>query len=193
MSDRLTRTPAAVPHYDDPPAASGAPGARRFAIRGWLLHDSPYILMLALALVGVTFRTEGLYWMALTPVFGVTCIIAGWGRAETRPARLRLVYSQVLIWCALIFAIHLLYNQGLLAVNGSSLAMMTLLALGTFVAGVQARLWQTCAVGVLLFLAVPSIGWLNQSALLLDGIALAVIVVGGLTWWLTERRRRRNV
>jgi len=193
MSDRLTRTPAAVPQYDQAPAASGAPAARPFTIRRWLLHDSPYILMLALALVGVTFRTEVLYWMALTPVFGVTCIIAGWGRAETRAGRLQLVYSQVLIWCALIFAIYVLYNQGLVAVNGSSLAMMTLLALGTFVAGVQARLWQTCAVGVLLFLAVPGIGWLNQSSLLLDGIALTVIVVGGLTWWLTERRRRRRI
>jgi len=193
MSDRLTPTPAVAPHYDDAPAASVAPAARPFTIRRWLLHDSPYILMLALALVGVTFRTEVLYWMALTPVFGVTCIIAGWGRAGTRTARLQLVYSQVLIWCALIFAIYVLYNQGLMAANGSSLAMMTLLALGTFVAGVQARLWQTCAVGVLLFLAVPSIGWLNQSSLLLDGIALAVIVVGGLIWWLTERRRRSSV
>ena len=35
--------------------------------------------------------------------------------------------------------------------NATSLGMMTLLALGTFVAGVQARVWQICAVGGVLF------------------------------------------
>ena len=45
--------------------------------------------------------------------------------------------------------------QGVFSSNASSLTMLTLLALGTFTAGVQARVWRTCAVGAILFLAVP--------------------------------------
>jgi uncharacterized membrane protein YphA (DoxX/SURF4 family) len=67
---------------------------------------------------------------------------------------------------------------------------MTLLALGTFTAGVQARLWQTCAVGIVLFLAVPGITFIHQSALLLVGISVVVIVLGGFTWSVSERRQR---
>jgi hypothetical protein len=46
-----------------------------------------------------------------------------------------------LSWCAVLLAIYLLYDrgvQGVLNANANSLAMMILLALGTFVAGVQA-------------------------------------------------------
>jgi hypothetical protein len=73
-------------------------------------------------------------------------------------------------------------------VNAASLSMMTLLALGTFVAGVQARVWQVCAVGGVLFLAVPGLGWLDQSPLLLTAAACVVVGLGGVAWWLTTRR-----
>jgi hypothetical protein len=187
MSDTLVQTPVTAPAYQQ------TPPARPLTLRRWLLHDSPYILMLVLALAGVTFRMQILYWLALTPLFGIICIVAGWGNAKRAGGRLQLVYSQILIWAALILAIYVFYNngaQGILNPNANPLAMVTLLALGTFVAGVQARLWETCAVGAVLFLALPGISWLNQSALLLDAIALAVIILGGLTWWFSERRRR---
>jgi len=56
--------------------------------------------------------------------------------------------------------------EGVLNANSTSLAMMILLALGTFVAGVQASSWRICAVGGVLFLVVPGLGWLDQSPLL---------------------------
>jgi hypothetical protein len=70
--------------------------------------------------------------------------------------------------------------------NSSSLVMILLLALGTFVAGIQVRVWQLCAVGLVLFLAVPSVGWLDQSPLLLTVAALVIVAIGGVTWWVMQ-------
>ena len=164
---------------------------RRSAFISWLVQNSPFITMLLLALIGVTFRMSVGYWMLLTPVFAVICVIAGWRHVETREARMRLVYAQALDWFAFILAIYVLHNNGVggvLNANASALALMTLLALGTFVAGVQARVWQICAVGVALLVAVPGVGWADQSVLLLVAATLALIAIGGLVWWLEQRR-----
>ncbi len=158
----------------------------------WLLHDLPFIIMLLLALAGLAFRLPVTYWVILIPIFGVISIVAGWSRFETRQARVSLVYSLALDWCALMIAIYLLYNrdvQGVLNANADSLSMMILLALGTFVAGVQAKVWRICAVGVALFLAVPGVSWLDQSPLLLSTVTLVIIALGGLTWWVSQRQQ----
>ncbi len=102
---------------------------------------------------------------------------------------LGLVFRVTLDWCALLIAIYLLYNggvQGVMNANATSLGMMTLLALGTFVAGVQARVWQICAVGGVLFLAVPGLGWLDQSPLLLAAATCVIIALGGAGWWVSQ-------
>jgi hypothetical protein len=146
--------------------------------------------MLALALVGVVLRLPVVYWVILTPVFGVISIAEGWSHFVDRPERLGLMWRLALDWCAVLFAIYLLYNsgvQGVLNANATSLAMMTLLALGTFVAGVQARVWEICAVGGVLFLAVPGLGWLDQSPLLLTFGACAIATLVGVAWWITRR------
>jgi len=96
-------------------------------------------MMLLLALAGVVFRLTVTYWMILTPVFAVISIGAGWRQAVTRDGRLDLVYKLTLSWGALLLSIYLLYGsgvQGVLNANASSLVMMTLLALGTFIAGI---------------------------------------------------------
>ena len=163
---------------------------RRSVFLRWLAHDSPYITMLLLALVGVIFRLPVSYWVILTPVFGAISVAAGWHRSVTLNARLELVYKLALSWCALLLAIYLLYNnsvQGVLNPNANSFAMMILLALGTFVAGVQASSWRICAVGGVLFLVVPAVGWLDESPLLLTGATLVIIALGGLAWWLNQQ------
>lgn len=155
----------------------------------WLLHDAPFIIMLVLALVGLVFRLPVSYWVILIPIFGIISIFAGWSHFETRQAHLALVYSQTLNWGALMLAIYLLYTNGVHGVlnsNADTLVMMILLALGTFVAGVRAKVWQICAVGAVLFLAVPGLGWLDQSPLLLTAATLVIITLGGFAWWVSE-------
>jgi hypothetical protein len=165
----------------------------RSSFKRWLREDSPYIIMLLLAVVGVGLRLQVTYWMVITPVYAIICIIAGWRHFDTRQARMQMVITQVLNWLALIVAIYILYNsgvQGVLNINASGLSMLTLLALGTFMAGLQARVWRICALGAVLFLAVPTIGWIDQSILLLVAATVVVIAIGGFTWWLGQRHLR---
>jgi hypothetical protein len=175
---------------DGPVAVEAAEPPPKSAVWAWFLHDMFYIAMLALALVGVVFRLPVAYWVILMPVFGVITIAEGWKRFSERAERLGLIYRVGLNWCALLLAIYLLSNTGVSGVmnaNATSLALMTLLALGTFVAGVQARVWQICVVGSVLFLAVPGLGWLDQSPLLLTAATGMIVALGGLAWWVTQR------
>ncbi len=168
----------------------------RSVVVQWLLHDMFYIAMLVLALVGVAFRLPVSYWVILIPVFGTITIAEGWTHFSDRTQQLGLVYRVALNWCALLLAIYLLSNDGVRGVmnaNATSLSMMTLLALGTFVAGVQARVWQICAVGSVLFLAVPGLGWLDQSPLLLAVATFVIVALGALAWWVSHRRQASPV
>ncbi len=175
-----------------PVEAHAASVPPRSAVLEWFLHDMFYIAMLVLALAGVIFRLPVSYWVILIPVFGVITVAEGWSHFTGKTARLGLVYRVGLNWCALLLAIYLLSNTGVSGVmnaNATSLAMMTLLALGTFVAGVQARVWQVCAVGSVLFLAVPELGWLDQSPLLLTAATALIVALGGLAWWVARRSK----
>jgi hypothetical protein len=171
------------------PGAKVGPTPRQSTVVRWLVHDSPYIAMLLLALIAVVLRLPGIYWVILVPVFGVISGAEGWRHFEGRSERLSLLCGLALSWLALLLAILLLSEsgvQGVMNANATSIAMMILLALGTFVAGVQARVWQICAVGGLLFLAVPGIGWLDQSPLLIAAAVFGVIALGGVGWWLSQ-------
>ncbi len=183
MDSAETMTPAMT--------AGTAAAPKKSAFMQWILHDIFYIAMLALALIGVVFRLPVSYWVILIPVFGVITVAEGWSHFDGSSERLGLLYRVALNWFALLLAIYLLSNdgvKGVMNVNAASLAMMTLLALGTFVAGVQARVWQVCAVGGVLFLAVPGLGWLDQSPLLLTAAACVVVGLGGIAWWLNTSR-----
>jgi hypothetical protein len=111
-------------------------------------------------------------------------------------ARLRMVCLQALSWSALVLAIYALYNngsQGVLNANAISLAMITLLALGTFLAGLHAHSWRTCVVGIILFVAVPVLGWIDQVSILLVIGALVIVAVAAGTWFITERHAAAEV
>ncbi|MEH6951824.1 hypothetical protein V4R08_10855 [Nitrobacter sp. NHB1] len=173
-------------------AGGDLPVSKRSIALQWFLYDLLFIAMLLLALVGVIFRLPIGYWVMITPVFGVISIVEGWSHFLTRRERLGLVYRLASIWCGLLFAIYLIHNggvQGVMNANARSLAIIILLAFGTFVAGMQARVWKICVVGGILFLVVPGLGWLDQSPLLLAAVISLVVVFGGLVWWLQPKDR----
>ena len=72
--------------------------------------------------------------------------------------------------------------------DATSLAILTLLALGTFTAGVHILSWQICLVGVVMAVGVPASAWLERSALLLSVGALTLVGIG-LASWLYIRQR----
>src|SRR3954462_15889439 len=100
MSDSLTQpSVSSVDSSPQAPAATTTTVVKRpSTIRRSLDYEVPYILMLVLALAGATLHLPIMYWVALTPFFGIICIIAGWRNFKTGSGRLELVYSQLAIW-----------------------------------------------------------------------------------------------
>ncbi|MCW2276152.1 hypothetical protein M2321_003756 [Rhodoblastus acidophilus] len=178
---------------DTPDVETGRPGFKPPFASQWLLHDILFILILLLALTGVILRLSFMYWVVLTPIFALVSIAEGWRHFHTSSERVGLAWRIAAIWCALLMCIYLLYDsgvQGVMSLNASSLTMTILLALGMFVAGVQARVWQISAIGAVLFLGAPALGWLNQSSLLVTATVFAIVVLGGIVWWIRHRASR---
>jgi hypothetical protein len=130
------------------------------------------------------------YWQFLALVICLVCIGSGWPHAHDKKARLRLVWTQALHWLAFLVAMNVVLLPGvqrMMNADATSLAILTLLALGTFTAGVHILAWQICLVGVVMAAGVPASAWLERSALLLSIGALAVVGIG-LAFWLYIRR-----
>jgi hypothetical protein len=73
--------------------------------------------------------------------------------------------------------------QQLLPTPAASLVLLTLLALGTFLAGLSLLSLQICFLGIAMGAAVPALSWLKQSVVFF--LLAAVFVVGiGMTFWL---------
>jgi Flp pilus assembly protein TadB len=146
--------------------------------------------MLALVLFGVAYTSDtrgSLYWVALAPFIGLICVMTRWSAVKNREAaRVRLVWTQLLHWAAVLAAMDLFYVADVghtMSTDARALYVLTVLALGTFIAGVHISSWRFCLVGVILALGVPAIAWLEQSALLLLLAVVVVIGVGAPLWW----------
>ena len=173
--------------YDTPPARKWHSG-----FGGFLLRDWPYVLMLLLSLGGVaytSFNPTGLYWVLITPLFGLICVIARWPHIVGRDEHIHLVVSQALHWAAVLVTMQLMSLQVLRNVTGvaSALSVLTLLALGTFSAGLHIRSWKVSVVGFLLGLSVPAAALLQQSALLIVLIVAVLIAIAVPFVWMRAR------
>jgi hypothetical protein len=182
---------------NDPPSAVSEPSAWPFNLRSLLKREWPYLLMLVLAVVGVAYTSisrapMALYWILLAPLMGIICIATRWPDARDRDERLRLVWTQALHWTAVLVAMHLVFVADVARMMNSdsgALAILTLLALGTFTAGVHIGSWRICVVGLIFAIGVPGIAWLEQSALFLLLVALVLIAIVAPLFW-RERQRR---
>jgi hypothetical protein len=166
-----------------------------FFIREW-----PYLLMLLLALFGVAYTSIAqqpitTFWMALAPFIGLICVLARWREVEGRDMHLRLVVTQALHWLAVLLAMNLLFVADIRHVmnaDATALSLLTLLALGTFTAGVHVAAWRICLVGVVLGAGVPAIAWLEQSILLILLVAIVLTAVAILIWKFDPRDAGKN-
>ena len=106
-----------------------------------------------------------------------------------------MVVTQALQWAAVLIAMYLLTVSTVeqsLSANATGLMLLTVLALGVFVSGLDLRSWKLCLTGAFLAVAVPAIAWIQQAALLLLLIGLALIGLLFLYWWLRDRRAPRR-
>jgi hypothetical protein len=164
---------------------------------GFLLRELPYSAILILTLAGVAYMSFSknpivAYCEFLAPVIGIACVFNGWRHAHDKEARVRLVWTQALHWLAFLAAMNLILLpavQNMLNSNATGLAILLLLALGTFVAGVHIVAWEICVLGLVMALCVPAIAWFEESALILLLGAIALLGIGGTIWWVVNNRR----
>jgi hypothetical protein len=184
------------PQPDNPPAASVSLSPRSLLRREW-----PYLLVLVLALFGIAFTSFFRspitpYWIILAPLIGAICIFTRWRDVHGRDERIRLIWTQALHWTAVLVAMRLIFVADvatMMNADASALAVLTLLALGTFTAGVHIEAWRICLVGLILGVGVPGIAWLEQSALFLLLVVLVLIAIVTPFFWRERRRREVNV
>jgi hypothetical protein len=166
----------------------------------FLRREWPYLLVLVLALFGIAYTSFSrapmtTYWIVLAPFIGVICVVTRWRDAHSRDERLRLVWTQALHWTAVLLAMHLMFVADvarMMNADASALAALTLLALGTFTAGVHIAAWRICLVGLVLGVGVPGIAWLEQSALFLLLAALVLIAVIAPFFWRERQGHKAN-
>jgi hypothetical protein len=166
---------------------------------GFWLRELPYSAVLLLTLFGVAYTSVArqpivAYWEFLAIVVGILCVVTGWPHARAKDEHLRLIWTQALHWIAFLVAMNLILLgsvQRMLNADATGLAILMLLALGTFVAGVHILAWEICALGVIMALCVPAIAWIEQSALLVLLCVVVLIGIGAALWWMRRAQRRR--
>jgi len=177
---------------DGAEASSSHPAKSNF-----LWQQLPYVVVLVLAIAGVAYTNvsrEPLvgYWEFLALAIAVVCIFTKWSELDNRQAKVRLIWTQAVHWIAVLVAMNIVLVsdvQRLLPTPAASLVLLTLLALGSFLAGLSLFSLQLCFLGIAMMAAVPAISWLKQSILFF--LLAAVLLIGlGLAFWLPGDRRR---
>jgi hypothetical protein len=184
---------------DPHPASSSVPhmAPPRTAHESFWIKELPFTLVLILTIAGVAYTSFSKkpivgYWEILAPIIALVCVAAGWEEAGDKSGRLRLIVTQVLHWFAFLLVMNLMLLssvQRIFTAQTTGLAVFTLLALGTFTAGVHVFSWQVCLLGLIMALGIPAIAWIENSALLVVLIAVAVVGVGAVLWWYWHQGR----
>lgn len=171
-----------------------------FSLRGILVRDWPYFVMLALALYGVAYTNFARhamtsYWIVLAPIFGLICVAARWQAIEGNQAHLRLIGTQALHWAAVVFAMYLVFVgdvKHMMSDDATSLMVLTVLALGTFTAGIHIAAWRLSLVGSVLGIGVPAIAWFEERTLFVLLLALVLVAAVAAFVMLDHRLGRKG-
>lgn len=191
-----------APHVDPPPQVphSQAPHSQASHISFWI-RELPFSLVLLLTIGGVAYATFSkqrifIYWEILAPIIALVCIWYGWPASHESGGKMRLIATQILHWIAFLLVMNmvLLANvQRAFNATSNGLVVFTLLALGTFTAGVHILSWQVCLLGVIMAFGIPAMAWVENSALLLLLVAAIIIGFAIVIWWHWHERRERTV
>ena len=155
------------------------------------VQELPFTLVLILTLVGVAYTSFSRkpitgYWELLAPLIALICVATGWKSATDRNARTRLIGTQVLHWLAFLVVMNLLLLPSVqrdFSAQSTGIAIFTLLALGTFTAGVHVLSWQVGLLGLIMALGIPAIAWI-ENTVLISVLAVAVLLgIGVVLWW----------
>jgi hypothetical protein len=163
----------------------------------FFIRQLPFLAVLALAIFGVAYTNfsgqplKG-FWEFLAVAMGFVCFAVGWPSAADRQARLKLAWTQAVHWAAILVAMNIVLMpsfQQWLPQPATGMVLLTLLAVGTFLAGIHLLSLQVCFLGLAMALSIPAMTWLKQSSLLL---LLAGVAVAGLAIAFWPRGSKRS-
>jgi hypothetical protein len=72
----------------------------------------------------------------------------------------------------------------------TGLAVFTLLALGTFTAGIAILSWHVGLLGLIMALCIPAIAWIENSALIIVLVLGTAAIIAAVIWWSWHRRSK---
>ena len=181
---------------DAQPNDGSQPASARPGMAHMLWQQLPYIAALVLAIAGVAYTNISHqplvgYWEFLALAIGVVCVITKWPEVEGKEARLRLIWTQALHWIAVLVTMNIMLVSGvqqLLPMPATGLVLLTLLALGTFLAGVSLLSLQISFLGLAMGVTVPAISWLKQSVFFFL-LGAALLIGLAITFWVRQDPR----
>ena len=179
-----------TPPLSVPSDSPQAPYHHLLRVSFWI-RELPFALVLILTTIGVAYTSFSKkpitgYWEVLAPLIALVCVGAGWENANDNQKKIRLIVTQALHWIAFIVVMNMMLLASVqrdFSASATGLAIFTLLALGTFTAGLQVFSWQVCSLGLVMALAVPAIAWIENSALIVVVILAMMLAVGVGVWW----------
>jgi hypothetical protein len=165
------------------------------------IRELPFSIVLILTLIGVAYISFSKnpitgYWEILAPLIALVCVGTGWHNAADTRARLWLIAKQVLHWLAFLIVMNIVLLssvQRMFSATATGLTIFTLLALGTFTAGVHVLSWQVCLLGLIMALGIPAIAWVENSALIFLLLAGVILGIGAVIWWHVRGWRDHHV
>ncbi len=188
-----------TPPLSVPSVRPQAPYHHLLRVSFWI-RELPFALVLILTTIGVAYTSFSKkpitgYWEVLAPLIALVCVGAGWENANDNQKKIRLIVTQALHWIAFIVVMNMMLLASVqrdFSASATGLAIFTLLALGTFTAGVHVLSWQVCLLGLVMALGIPAIAWIENSALLLVLIAGVVVAIVAVFWWRIHESRTRR-
>ncbi|MGB5424876.1 MAG: hypothetical protein WBN03_22100 [Desulfobacterales bacterium] len=148
-----------------------------------------YILLALMALavigVGITYFIPDKsyrYWLAMIPVFGIGCTSIEWSRLRRQDLGIwKTIRNQLIHWFGVlvsVYLVHMLLNIQQLTKQNAGLIVLLVLALGTFLAGIQLG-WRLFVLGVFLWVILVMAAYLQGSlwVMILIGVVMISLFI----------------
>jgi hypothetical protein len=170
--------------------------AEKSFLHGLKVFEIIFVILVVLSLVGVGITdfspaSSYWYWFAMAPMFACACLIIEWTHARNEGRSWTSIFrTQFLTWFGLLVAVQavfLLLRAGRLTYESTGLVILLLLALTTFISGINLG-YQLCLLGGFLCLTLLMVACLEQYIWVL---VLAAVVGVGVTLYGFKRRIKR--
>jgi len=170
--------------------------AEKSFLHGLKVFEIIFVILMVLAIIGVGITDFSparsyWYWLAMAPIFACACLFIEWTHMRDEgKSWLSILRTQLLTWFGLLVAVQLVFlllRAGRLTYESTGLVILLLLALTTFIVGIQLG-FQLCVLGGFLGLTLLFVAFLEQYVWVIAFVAM----LGVIATFLVLRRKRRQ-